>query len=83
VTTSAIYRLVRNRAQLAGLGDVHPHQLRHGAAHDNLAEGMSESNVMMLMGWKSPVMLRRYGSELAADRAQAAFRQVGGHGDRL
>jgi hypothetical protein len=71
------------RARAAGLGDVHPHQLRHSAAHDNLAEGMSEGNVMMLMGWRSPAMLRPYGAAQAANRAEAAFRQLGGHGDRL
>jgi site-specific recombinase XerD len=82
-TNSAIYRVIRERARAAGLGDVHPHQLRHSTAHDNLAEGMSEGNVMMLMGWRSPAMLRRYGAAQAANRAEAAFRQLGGHGDRL
>jgi integrase len=82
-TGSAIYRVIRNRAQLAGLGDVHPHQLRHSWAHDGLANGESEGDMMVLGGWSNRKMLERYGRELAADRAIAARRRHGGLGDRI
>jgi site-specific recombinase XerD len=82
-TGSAIYRVIRNRAELAGLGPVHPHQLRHSWAHDGLANGESEGDMMMLGGWSNRKMLERYGRELAADRAIAARRRHGGLGDRL
>ena len=65
--------MIRDVPAVAGLGDVHPHQLRRSTAHDNIAEDMSEGNVMMLMGWRSPAMLRRYGAAEAANRAEATF----------
>ena len=71
------------RARAAGLGDVHPHQLRHSWAHDALANGTSEGDAMQLGGWSNRKMLSRYGAELAADRAIAARRRNGGLGDRL
>ena len=36
------------------------HDLRHTFAREALRSGMSESDVMLIAGWKTPVMLRRY-----------------------
>ncbi len=36
------------------------HDLRHTFAREALRSGMSESDVMQIAGWKTPVMLRRY-----------------------
>ncbi len=36
------------------------HDLRRTFARVALRSGMSESDVMLIAGWKTPVMLRRY-----------------------
>ncbi|MBM3675790.1 MAG: hypothetical protein FJW88_12770 [Actinobacteria bacterium] len=67
-----IREVVAQRAREAGLGHVHPHQLRHTYAHRWLARGGNEGDLQMLGGWEGPTVMRRYGSALAADRALAA-----------
>lgn len=44
-------RALRRHAQLAGIDGLHPHSLRHTAAHRWLAKGGSESGVMAMAGW--------------------------------
>ena len=36
------------------------HDLRRTFARVGLRSGMSESDVMLIAGWKTPIMLRRY-----------------------
>jgi integrase len=57
-------------------------QFRHTAAHEWLSSEGSETDLMRLMGWKSPQMLRRYGASMADQRARDAHRKHG-LGDRL
>jgi site-specific recombinase XerD len=82
-TDSGIRQAIVARGEAAGIGHIHPHMLRHAFAHDALANGMAEGDLMMLAGWRSSTMLRRYGAAQAANRAQDAYRKLGGHGDRL
>lgn len=66
--------MVAKRCVTAGLPRIHPHQLRHTFAHEYLANGGQEGDLQRLAGWKSPLMLRRYGASLADKRAQAAYK---------
>lgn len=72
MTGSGIYRMVRRRAEEAGIGTIHPHQLRHTFAHMYLRNGGNEGNLMRVTGWKSRSMVDRYGASVAAERAAEA-----------
>lgn len=77
LTRMGIYRMVKRRAQQAGLDtNVHPHLFRHGFAHDWLAAGGQEGDLEMLAGWShgSP-MIRRYGAAQAEERAREAHKR--------
>jgi site-specific recombinase XerD len=82
MTGGGIGEMLTRRAKLAGLDHVYPHQFRHSWAHDLLANGANESDVERLAGWSTPLMVRRYGSSLADQRARESSRKLA-RGDRV
>lgn len=76
---SGILQMVkrRSRAALGDEGHIHPHQLRHTAAHHHASAGMSETDMMRLFGWKSDAMPKLYGASAADERAREAKRRLG------
>jgi site-specific recombinase XerD len=83
-TPDGVRRRMKVRARKAGLDPdlVHPHMLRHTAAHDWLLNGGQERDLMRLMGWRSEAMLSRYGATGADLRAMQAARRLR-RGDRI
>ncbi len=75
MTPNGIAQMVERRCIEAKIAVFRPHKLRHAWAHNALAGGQNESDVMATAGWRSPQMLRRYGASLAAERARESQRR--------
>jgi integrase/recombinase XerC len=62
--------MVRRRGELAGVTNVHAPRWRHNFAHEWKLAGGDTGDLMMILGWSSDDMPRRYGASAAAERAQ-------------
>jgi site-specific recombinase XerD len=70
LTDSGIYQLLKRRCRAAGVPEIHPHQLRHLWAVNLKRNGVSDSIMKTLGGWRDDAMIHRYGK--AEESAVAA-----------
>ena len=74
MTPPALLQVVADCGASVGLPGLHPHQFRHSFAHQWLADGGGEMDLMRLASWRSRTMLQRYGASAADARAREAHR---------
>lgn len=73
---------LKRRGLAVGLTGVHAHRWRHNFAHEWKLAGGDTGDMLLLLGWLSPDMPRRYGASAAAERAQV-IHQRSGIGERV
>ncbi len=73
VTRKGLHPILAKRAEIAGLGHIHPHMLRHSFAHRMKRAGASFEDLGQLGGWSSHEVMKRYGSSLAVERSLEAY----------
>lgn len=78
LTDTGVLQVVRRRGKEAGITGLHPHQLRHLAAHNDADEGMTVPDMMIKFGWRDDSMARRYGASAATERALAHSKAMTG-----
>lgn len=71
-----LWRMLKSRAEQAGVKVIHPHMFRRMWAHECLDNDMAGGDVKALAGWRSHVMLEHYTKQHANRRALKAQKRI-------
>ncbi|GAA2709650.1 hypothetical protein Apa02nite_081440 [Actinoplanes palleronii] len=82
LAANGIKIMLRRRGEQAGVANVHAHRWRHNFAHEWKLAGGDTGDLMLVLGWSSDDMPRRYGASAAAERAQLTHARLR-IGDRI
>ena len=77
-TYGALWPMVKKRAALAGVTDVHPHRFRRTFADNWLSEGGSVDGLMAIAGWETMEMIKLYAGARANVRALEEHQRIFG-----
>ncbi|WP_229075026.1 tyrosine-type recombinase/integrase [Actinoplanes sp. DH11] len=69
--------MLKRRGAAAGVTNTHAQRWRHNFAHEWHKKGGNTGDLMLLLGWASEDMPRRYGASAAAERALELQTQMG------
>jgi len=75
MTSWGLANVIERRGEALGM-TINPHLFRHTFAHRWLDAGGAEGDLMELMGWDSPQMLRHYGASARGARARRAYDRI-------
>lgn len=73
---AGLWRMIKRRAEAAGIRDVHPHRFRRTMADWWLDAGGSEGGLKAVAGWRSDAMLRHYTAARANQRGLDEARRL-------
>lgn len=77
-TYAGLWPMVKRRAAIAGVRDVHPHRFRRTFADNWLSEGGSVDGLMAIAGWESMEMVKLYAGARANVRALEEHQRIFG-----
>ena len=66
---NGIQAMLKRRGAAAGAANLFAHRWRHNFAHEWHKAGGNTGDLMLLLGWASEDMPRRYAASAAAERA--------------
>jgi len=75
--------MLKRRGAAAGVENTHAHRCGNNFAHEWHKAGGNTGDLMLLLGWASEDMPRRYGASAAAERAQELQIRMGHRRERL
>lgn len=76
LSSNAIKIMLRRRGKTAGVADMHAHRWRHNYTHEWKFAVRDTGDMMMVLGWASDDVPRRYGASVAAERAQVVHARL-------
>lgn len=76
ITSDGLRQMLVQRCKQFDVPKLTPHTFRRGFAHAWAEAGMPDDTLMLIAGWRNPIMPSRYRAELAKERAVIDFERA-------